>query len=48
MNKPGLTKSGQTVLVNDVHRGRLCAYRYRHKLHVKPPRYNVWGNIEAN
>ena len=47
MNKPGLTKGGYTVLLSEVHRVRLCAYRHIHKLHVKPPGWNVWGKIEV-
>ena len=45
-NNPGLTKCGQTVLVSDVHHIRPHAYKHRHKLHVKPPGYNVWGKVE--
>ena len=46
-NKPGITKGGQIVLVSDVRSIRMHAYRHRHKLHVKPHVWNVWGNIEV-
>ena len=46
-NKTGITKSVQIFLVSDVHHIRPRAYRLRHKLHVKPPGWNAWGNIEV-
>ena len=46
-NNPGITKGGQTVLAIDVHRTRPRAYRHRHKLHVKPHGWNIWGKIEV-
>ena len=46
-NKPGITKGDQKVLVSEVHRMRPCAYRHRHKVHVKPPGWNLWVNTEA-
>ena len=46
-NNTGLTKVGHIVLVSDVHRVRLHAYRHRNKFHVKPYGWNVWGKIEV-
>ena len=36
---------GQTVLDSDIHFISMGTYRYRHKLHMKPPGWNIWGNI---
>ena len=33
MNKPGVTKGGQIVMVNDVECVHLRAYVHRHKMH---------------
>ena len=43
----GLTKGDQTVLVSDIHCVSLRVYRNRQNLHVNPPRWNVWSNIEV-
>ena len=40
-------EGGQTVLVSDVHRIRPRSYRERNMLHMKPPRWNLLGEIEA-
>ena len=40
-------KVGQKVLVRTIHRISLCGYKHRHKLYVKPPGWNIWGNIEV-
>ena len=40
-------KVGQKVLVRTIHRIRLCGYKHRHKLYVKTPGWNIWGNIEV-
>ena len=40
-NKAGIMKGGQTVLIIDVHCVRPHTYRHIHKLHVKPPGWNV-------
>ena len=47
LNKTGLTKGYQTVLISDVHCVRLSEYRYRENLHVKPPGWNVRVNTKA-
>ena len=39
MNKPGITKGMQTVIISDVHRNRPRAYLHRHKLHEDFPRH---------
>ncbi len=36
LNKPGITRGGQIVMVSDVDRIRPRAYVHRHKLHPKP------------
>ena len=46
-NKPGTIKGLYTVLVSNVHRIRTRAYWHKHNFHVRPPGWNVWGNIEA-
>ena len=37
LNKPGVTKGGQTVIVCDVHRNRPRAFLHRHKCHAQYP-----------
>ena len=46
-NNTGTMKGNQTVLVSDTHRIRSSEYRHRHRLHVKHPGFNLWGNIEV-
>ena len=33
MNKPGISKGGQVVIISDTRRIRPCSYMHRHKLH---------------
>ena len=47
LNKPGVTKGGQIVMISDVHRIRPRAYMHRHKLHVKPPGWTQQGPFEV-
>jgi hypothetical protein len=47
LNKPGVTKGGQIVMISDVHRIRPRAYMHRHKLHVKPPGWTQQGPYEV-
>ena len=47
MNKPGISKGGQTVIVSDSHRVRPRAYMHRHKMHEKPEGWNAMGPIEC-
>ena len=46
-NKPGIAKGVQKVLVSYVPHIRLCAYRHRHKLNVKPTGCNLWEKIDV-
>ena len=41
-NNPGVIKGVQTVLISDVHRINLHAYRHIQKLHVNPPGWHRW------
>ena len=47
INKPGVTKGGQIVMVSDVNRIRPRAYMHWHKLHVKPPGWTRQGPLEV-
>ena len=47
INKPGITKGGQIVMVSDVNRIRPRAYMHRHKLHIKPPGWTQQGPLEV-
>jgi hypothetical protein len=47
INKPGVTKGGQIVMISDVHRIRPRAFLHRHKLHVKPPGWTQQGPFEV-
>jgi hypothetical protein len=47
LNKPGITKGGQIVMISDVHRIRPRAYMHRHKLHTKPPGWTQQGPFEV-
>ena len=47
IDKPNVSKGGQTVLVCDSHRVRPRAYYHRHKLHPKPDGWTASGMIEA-
>jgi hypothetical protein len=46
LNKPGVTKGGQIVMISDVHRIRPRAFMHRHKLHTKPPGWTQQGPFE--
>ncbi|KAG7373374.1 hypothetical protein IV203_034098 [Nitzschia inconspicua] len=47
MNKPGITKGGQTVLLVDAYRCRPYSYLHRHKLHRKINDWNAAGPKEV-
>jgi hypothetical protein len=47
MNKLGITKGGQTVLLVDAYRGRPYAYVHRHKCHVGYPGWTIQGQLEV-
>ncbi len=47
LNKPGVTKGGQIVMISDVHRVRPRAYMHRHKLHAKPQGWTQQGPFEV-
>jgi hypothetical protein len=47
LNKPGVTKGGQIVMISDVHRIRPRAYMHRHKLHAKPQGWTQQGPFEV-
>ena len=43
MNKPGISKGGQVVIISDANRIRPRAYMHRHKLHVMPDDWTLTG-----
>jgi hypothetical protein len=47
INKPGVTKGGQIVMISDVHCIRPCAYMHHHKLHIKPPGWTQQGPFKV-
>ena len=47
MNKPGISKGGQIVVVTDSNRIRPRAYRHRHKLHKMPDEWTLSGQCEV-
>ena len=36
MNKPGISKGGQVIIISDANRIRTRSYMHRHKLHEMP------------
>jgi hypothetical protein len=47
MNKLGVTKGGQIVMISNVHHIRPQAYMHHHKLHIKPPGWTQQGLFEV-
>jgi hypothetical protein len=47
LNKPGVAKGSQIVMIGNVHRIWPWAYMHRHKLYVKPPGWTQQGPFEV-
>ena len=47
MNKLGISKGGQVVIISDANRIRPRRYMHRHKLHVMPDDWTITGQYEA-
>ena len=47
MNKPGISKGGQIVVITDSNRIRPRAYIHRHKLHTMPDNWTLTGQSEV-
>ena len=47
MNKPGILKGGQVVIISDANRIRSGAYMHRYKLHEMPDDWTLTSQREA-